>query len=50
MIKRAIAAVVVCLALSGCATTDDWRYPLPAPEGPKRQLNKGLWDWRGEKG
>jgi hypothetical protein len=51
--KRAILGLMVlsvlgaALALGGCSTLADMRYPLPQPEGAKRQLNKGQWVWPG---
>lgn len=52
--KRTVMAVLALallgstLTLSGCASVDSMRYPLPKPEGEKRQMNKGLWEWRGD--
>ena len=43
--KRTLVALMGALCLSGCATIADLRYPLPKPEGDKRQLNRGLWQW-----
>jgi uncharacterized protein YceK len=44
----ALALAVSALTLGGCASVDGMRTPLPKPEGEKRQMNKGLWEWRGD--
>lgn len=45
--KRTILVLMLaCLTLGGCASIAEMRDPLPQAEGSKRQMNKGLWEWR----
>ena len=43
------AILIATSLLGGCASLASLRDPLPQPDGPKRQLNKGLWDWEGRR-